>query len=83
MPPPTRWRASSRAASLRDYAIAFARPAPSTLQGELAQRNNKVQAIEHIRFKAAFEGLGVSAQQPRPGLNAHHHPAAGCQASTI
>ncbi|HTJ94753.1 MAG TPA: YhdP family protein [Pararobbsia sp.] len=62
---------------LRDYAIAFARPAPSTEQAEMAQRNNKVQAIEHVRFKAAFEGLGVSAQMPRPGLNARHHPYSG------
>ncbi|RKP48618.1 YhdP family protein [Pararobbsia silviterrae] len=62
---------------LRDYAIAFARPAPSTEQAEMAQRNNKVQAIEHVRFKAAFEGLGVSAQMPKPGLNAHHHPYSG------
>ena len=62
---------------LRNYSIAFARPAPSTEQAEMAQRNNKVQAIEHVRFKAAFEGLGVSAQMPKPGLNAHHHPRSG------
>lgn len=62
---------------LRDYAIAFARPAPSTKQAEMAQRNNKVQAIEHVRFKAAFEGLGFAAQMPRAGLNAHHHPYSG------
>jgi uncharacterized protein YhdP len=62
---------------LHDYAIAFARPAPSSLQGEQAQRNNKVQAIERVRFKAAFEGLGFSAQTPKPGLTAHHHPRSG------
>jgi uncharacterized protein (TIGR02099 family) len=62
---------------LHNYAIAFARPAPSSLQGEQAQRNNKVQAIERIRFKAAFDGLGFSAQQPKPGLTAHHHPRSG------
>jgi uncharacterized protein YhdP len=62
---------------LHDYAIAFARPAPATLQGEQAQRNNKVQAIERIRLKAGFDGLGFSAQQPKPGLTAHHHPRSG------
>jgi uncharacterized protein YhdP len=62
---------------LHDYAIAFARPAPSTLQGEQAQRNNKVQAVERIRLKARFDGLGFSAQQPKPGLTAHHHPHSG------
>ncbi|CAB3777034.1 YhdP family protein [Pararobbsia alpina] len=62
---------------LHDYAIAFARPAPSSLQGEQAQRNNKVQAIERIRFKASFDGLGFSAQQPKPGLTLRHHPRSG------